>query len=471
MAAGLRRLVLWGVALGTPWIGCSDTGSGGGLQPSQFTVRVSTDAQGREVDGASFSPSISEDGHFVAFASQAPTLTPQAADGVQDIFVKDRWTGAVHNVSYINPPVPPPPEGPIRGTCSAPAISGDGQTVAFLSVADIVAVPDSAPGVPWYPPGIHSTTNAFVYKVSSPKPLQGLGGYPSWPTADVTDLSLSRDGRFLAFATGDTNTIYHGGTPAPAGTIQIYVADLSSDRITTVSRSRTVASSGCNGVCSHPQISADGSQVVYESTATDLTADAVTLTQVYISAIDGSQTTLVSRDPTATGMIGPYNSWFPRVSGDGRYVCYLSNADSFAGWAGGWNQVVLMIRDMSLFTNTVVARNVYAQGRMAGVMSPPPVAQVSPMSTDGRFVAFKSRDSTLTSVPFSVPQIFVWDRQGGVLLVSTNTYTGAASALECFDAALSGDGSWAGWDTGANNLIQVDDNGASDVFVHGPNGP
>ncbi|HLY75124.1 MAG TPA: hypothetical protein VKU80_13470, partial [Planctomycetota bacterium] len=296
----LRRFAFLGLALGTPWLACNDSGAGGGLQPSEFTVRVSTDAQGGEAGGASGSPSISDDGRYVVFESLARNLVPQDVDGIQDIFLKDRVTGSILNVSFINPPVPPPLAGPVRGTCSAPAISGDGQTVAFLSVADVVRVPDLGTGTPLYPAAVHATTNVFVYQASTltlRRILQGGGSLTFWPSADVTDLSLSQDGRYLAFATGDTNMVAYTATSIPANTIQIYVADLNSGTIKLVSRSRSVANSGCNGTCAHPQISSDGQWVVYDTNALDLTADAITRNNVFMSAGDGSQTSLVSREP------------------------------------------------------------------------------------------------------------------------------------------------------------------------------
>ncbi|HLY74604.1 MAG TPA: hypothetical protein VKU80_10850, partial [Planctomycetota bacterium] len=154
----------------------------------------------------------------------------------------------------------------------------------------------------------------------------------------------------------------------------------------------------------------------------------------------------------------------------GRYVTYLSTALSSATWTGVWNTAVLVVRDMTLFTNTLVSSKPYILYQDAGIAYPPPVGQASPISADGRFVVLKSQDQSLTAVPFSVPQIFVWDRQFGVSLASVNGLVGGAASLECFNPALSGNGLWSAWDTAANNLIPVDNNGASDVFVHGPGG-
>ena len=467
----IRRVALFAITIATPWVACNDTGAGGGLQPGVVTFRLSTNAQGLELNGPSVSPSISGDGRYVAFASRATNLVPQDADGFQDIFVKDRQTGAVSNISFVPPTfVTQYGQGPVAGDCTAPAISGDGQTVAFLSKADIIPVPFVAPNSPWYTATTHTTTNVFVYTPSRGIiRVLGTVSYVAWPDADVTDLSLSSDGRYLAFATGASQMSPFAGIGLPASSVQVYVADLTLGTIQAVSLSVTVPSSGCGGICGHPQISGDGQSVVYDSNASDLIPSGPTLfAQVYLSKSDGSSTTLVSRGPTAGGAIGVFNSWFPRVSADGRYVTYLANEPDVSIHPGLFNTAFLMLRDMTLFTNTVVANNPFKVSQAGGIDFPPPPAQGSMISADGRFILFKSQDQTLTSTPFTVPQIFLWDRQGTISLLSSNTITGAAASSECFNPVLSTDGLWAAWDTLSSNLISLDDNGVSDVFVSGP---
>lgn len=465
---GIRRWALLVATVAIPWLACNDTGAGGGLQPTEFTLRVSVGAEGEEANGASSNPSISDDGQFVAFASGATNLVPQDSDGVQDVFVKDRVTGAVSNVSFITPLASYPLAGPpVRGNSSAPAISGDGQTVAFLSVGDLLPVPFSTLGSPYYPPAIHSTTNVFVYSFSThglSRVLQRVTGFMAWPTADVTDLSLSANGRYLAFATGDTNMHFYTQFAVPAGSIQIYVADLTTGQISVASPSISTAMSGCNSICAHPQISSDGLSVVFDSNASDVAGITGPFTQVYLASTAGGATSIVST-VAISGSAGAYNAWFPRVSANGRYVTFLTDAPPTIRINS--TSATLMIRDLQLSTNTVVAQNPYVQP-IPGISLYPTNGEGSWISSDGRFVLFKSADNTLTPIPFSVPQIFLWDLQAGISLASINTLTGSAASSECFNAVLSRDGSWAAWDTTANNLIGIDNNGASDVFVRGP---
>ena len=63
------------------------------------TERVSLGPGGVQGDGASCSPSISADGRFVAFLSDATNLVPGDTNGAGDVFVRDRQTGTTERVS------------------------------------------------------------------------------------------------------------------------------------------------------------------------------------------------------------------------------------------------------------------------------------------------------------------------------------------------------------------------------------
>jgi Tol biopolymer transport system component len=97
------------------------------------TTRVSVDVAGAEADADSGVCSISGDGRFVAFQSLA-ALDPSDANGDWDVYVRDRLAGttARASLSFVgNDP---------SGDCEAPSISADGRFVAFQSDApDLVA--------------------------------------------------------------------------------------------------------------------------------------------------------------------------------------------------------------------------------------------------------------------------------------------------------------------------------------------
>jgi Tol biopolymer transport system component len=82
----------------------------------------------------SFTPSISADGRLVAFASAATNLVPDDTNGHLDIFVCDRSTGAIELVSVGN--LPDGSVVPGNGDSILPAISGNGLVVGFKSLAN-----------------------------------------------------------------------------------------------------------------------------------------------------------------------------------------------------------------------------------------------------------------------------------------------------------------------------------------------
>jgi Periplasmic component of the Tol biopolymer transport system len=95
------------------------------------TERVSVDSQGNQSQDGAFSagsgsPSISSDGRFVAFTSEATNFTSSDTNGVEDIFVHDRETGVTERVNVSN-------SGEQADSISQhPSISADGRFVAFV---------------------------------------------------------------------------------------------------------------------------------------------------------------------------------------------------------------------------------------------------------------------------------------------------------------------------------------------------
>src|SRR2546423_15089745 len=107
------------------------------------TERVSvssTGAQGNADSGllnGMGGPSLSADGRYVAFDSQASNLVKGDTNNAIDVFVHDRVTGTSERVSVSSVGV----QG--NGDSTHPSISADGSRVAFDSFADTLVQPDS----------------------------------------------------------------------------------------------------------------------------------------------------------------------------------------------------------------------------------------------------------------------------------------------------------------------------------------
>src|SRR5205085_1316664 len=93
------------------------------------TERVSVGPHGAQANGSSFAPAISAHGRYVAFASAASNLVKGDTNGQFDVFVHDRLKGTTEWVSVG----PGGVQG--TGGSGGPSISADGRFVAFVSDA------------------------------------------------------------------------------------------------------------------------------------------------------------------------------------------------------------------------------------------------------------------------------------------------------------------------------------------------
>jgi hypothetical protein len=108
---------------------------------SQTTERISVNSDGIEANGASVGrPVISWDGRFVAFTSAATDLVPGDSNGSLDVFLRDRVAGTTELISVAD-------SGDQSNNDSfEPSISANGQVVLFTSLASNL-VDDDANGV------------------------------------------------------------------------------------------------------------------------------------------------------------------------------------------------------------------------------------------------------------------------------------------------------------------------------------
>lgn len=156
---------------------------------------------------------------------------------------------------------------------------------------------------------------------------------------------------------------------------------------------------------------------------------------------------------------GNAGSSFPVISGDGRYVAFLSTAANLVpGDVNGHQDVFL--HDHLLRVTTLMSR-AYSGGPANGP------SYGSEISADGRFVVFGSTASNL--VPNDTNgcgDVFVHDRlTSSIRRVSVDS-NGQECNLEARYAATSRDGRIVAFSSHASNLVAGDTNGDDDVFCH-----
>ena len=325
-------------------------------------------------------------------------------------------------------------------TNGEPALSQDGRYVAFDSLASDLVAGDTNDD---YDVFVHDRQTGATERVSLAE--DGDEGYrTSWAPA------ISADGRYVAFTSnaGLVGGLYSDGW-------HVYVRDRQTDQTTraTVSSDGTV---GNGGSIDQPAISADGRFVAYASESTNLVAgDTNNSADIFVHDRQTGETTRVS--VASGGAQSDGYSASPALSADGRYVAFSSTAGDLT--AGDTNFAPDIYRhDRQTGETILISRRLPGVGGMQGAFIPA-------ISADGSKVAFMSYDNDLVPGDDSDADIFLVDvADGAPVLVSVNT-AGEKGNGDSPRLALSADGRYVAFDSGAGNLTPDDTNQTYDVFV------
>ncbi len=207
-----------------------------------------------------------------------------------------------------------------------------------------------------------------------------------------------------------------------------------------------------------PGVSADGTLVAYSSRATNLVpADSNGFEDVFVTDRESGETQLISRGVGGEPANGA--STFARLSGDGRYVVFQSNASNLIdGDDNGTTDIFLADRDGGAIVRVSVASDGAASNG----------ASITPaISEDGRMVAFASRATNFVAPAPSgaFEQIYVHDVPTGATALVSLSSTGQPANRISFLPVLTADGSQVAFKSEAFNLVPDDTNGVPDVFV------
>ena len=395
--------------------------------------------------------SISADGRYVAFVSDADSLDAAANPDVTNVYRKDRLTGEVVLVSRATGAS----GAAFPATSEDPIISDDGTRVAFrttaaLSVADAdggesdVYVRD-IPASTTFIASVGTATDSFSFDLS------GDGSHLAFTTEDrldgahdgnaVADVylrdlgratttlvsinpagtaagdaashspSVSYDGAWVAFVSSATNLV----SPAPGGGDQVFVRDVGTPRTYLVSARASDSTRGGNGTAQEPDLAGAPARgvtsrvhVAYSSYATDIdAADATADASVYVRQLSVARSTLVSRADGVAGANADSRAHTPSISADARRIVFSSDATNLGA---GSDYYGTYLRDLgSTRTLLASADNAYAvQGAI---------------SADGRFLTWDETGVTADSDP-DYPGVFgraydpATSTLGGITLVS-----------------------------------------------------
>ena len=209
------------------------------------------------------------------------------------------------------------------------------------------------------------------------------------------------------------------------------------------------------------RISADGRYIVFYSEASDLVSnDTNAWGDVFVRDMATGVTRLVSATPT--GASGNRSSIGGIISGNGRYVLFTSHAgDLVSNDTNGAADVY--VRDLQ--TNTTTLVSIDQTNTRSGFSFSDGYA----ITPDGRYVLFSSSASDLVSVPKTNSpgvSVFVRDLQAGTTkLVSINKTGTAWANFSANPTAITPDGRYVLFSSTATDITENDTNSETDVFV------
>lgn len=398
-----------------------------GSRPANYSTLLSS----------SESPEITPDGCYVVFYSTATNLV----SGVMttgEIYVRDFIAGKTIWASTNARAIFQSATGSTNIVCCNYSISDDGQFIAFEACTN-------SPG--------NSSATGIILRYSLQTGLNDIintNAYvPRLSFELIHDLSMSPDGRFVAYvANGSTtNAIYLWDAQTGTNTL----VSVSLDNVTPA-----------NGLCDAPVISSNGQFVAFISSASNLVTNTLAGDyHVYARDLQAGVTQLLDADTNGVG-VGVDSTAVPAISANGSVVAF----DSANLLADNRHQV----RDVFV-RNVATGATVLVSASNSALLSQTPDGSSGltsfSTSSNGLFVAFYSdADNLVANDTNGCRDVFVRDLVGGTnILVSVNTNGSASGDGISSDPAISGDGRYVAFTSSADNLVLGDTNRAQDVFV------
>lgn len=361
------------------------------------------------------SPDISSNGRFVAFTANYKL---DASTTASDVFVRDMTTGETELVSRASGV-----DGDIGDSDSNNVrLSSDGRYAVFVSWSTNLTgdATGNGPGVFLRDLQNHTTTLVATND-----------------TNDVGDVSVSTDGRYVAYL------------PDVGGFSNVNVRDRLSATTIIANREDGVDGARTLALNTASKLSDDGRYIVF-------TGQLPGGSGVFRRDIQMGATVRVNRQ---TGVDGaPFNSILvnePALSGDGRYAAFSVPGLNFSGLMQVYR------RDVANGTTEMVSRASGANGDKGNGWS-----QAAALSADGNIVAFISDSTNLTPNTTTYDQVFArnMSTQTTSLVSKTTGPSGEASEDGSREPVVSGDGKYVAFYSNSENLSEDDSFTQPDVF-------
>lgn len=335
------------------------------LSTGQLSL-VSQTAGGVKGNAISNRPSISADGHQVAFESASDNLSPDDPDGFPDVFVKNMQTGELVLASRATDGMK------AEGGAWSAALSPDGSAVAFVSKATNLS-----------PAATDAKAHVYVERLEGGSLTLADGGAFDRPDeqAGASDPSLSADGRVVAFTTDAS-----GLDPADNDLrSDVYVRNLGADKPRLVS----ATADGVKGEfpAGSPSLSGDGTLVAFETSSAFVAEDSDQETDIYVKSLVDESLQLGSTD--AAGIKANRSAGYPSLSTDGTELAFSTDATNLGI---DTPPLVKQVYRKNLVSGELLLASVTADGIPGDYLSIEPS-----IAGDGGVIAFYSPSTNLVA--------------------------------------------------------------------------
>ncbi|HMS61261.1 MAG TPA: hypothetical protein PKD63_03205, partial [Solirubrobacteraceae bacterium] len=478
-------------------------------------VSRASGAAGAASNGFSSDPTISDDGRYVAFSSRADNLVANDTDTDSDVFVRDRQTdttilvsettgvfATTSNGSSFEPVISGDgsavaftttatnldgllgPDGDTdedvyrrtlagamslisratggshgNGVSYEPAISDDGDLVAFVSASTNLDAADTDATDSVFRRSVSGTTTVLVSRQSV-----GDGG----ASADnyAADPAMSGNGDVIAFRTGATNLDGPGG-PDTSGNADVYVRRIGTATTTLASRANGLAGAALNDV-NTPSISDDGSRVAFGSGSVLVFPPVPGVdTSPLVERVPATgATTLLSAGP---GSIAGISALRASYVGEGNSVVFA--AYGAAGLGDGQDGLVSHVFFRQPPAGPELISRPTGNAPVSGAMqrsSSGGEEGLRQISADGRFVVFTTTSPAVLGKTAGIEESVVRrDLLNGktILISRASGEEGAPADSFSLQPSISADGNRVAFRSAATNLDPADTDGVNDTFV------
>jgi hypothetical protein len=271
------------------------------------TVRVSTSSNGGESDGDSYIDSISSNGRYILFYSNALNLVPNITSRINQLYLKDMQTGSTTLISKNSAGIPS------NGGANYADMSCDGSVIAFSAKTDNLT-PEYTTNVADIYLYINNLDGAANRLVNITAAADYASGNPS----------VSCDGRYIIFGSDARNLL----TGRALNQADIYEYEIDTGTLSLISQSSSGQEANANSG-GRASVSNDGRYVAFTTQATNLDPRGSQLFSgngdVYLRDTLLNTTQLVS---VTTGGANSGSCYYPAISADGHFIVYASLASN-----------------------------------------------------------------------------------------------------------------------------------------------